>query len=214
MALLVSILAQKGGTRKTTLARALAVAYTTAGWQTLLADMDTNQATATDWNERRTDRGIAPAIDVRQFRQLAQLEAVRDEFDIVLADGKAYASVETAALAKVSDLILIPTGTSLDDLKPSVVLAQLLLSEHGIDPAKILFPITNMGKSQAEVTATQEYLATAGFQASPGHLSIMTTFSQAHDSGRAVTEVAPRGPKKQANDWIRGIIHRIDQLAA
>lgn len=212
MTITVAILAQKGGTRKSTLARALSVAYTKGGWKTLLADLDANQATAGRWALRRQSRDIEPAIDLQLHPVAARALAARDDYDLVILDGKGFASDETAVLAQAADLILIPSGNSLDDLEPSVTLAMLLVQEHGIDPARILFPLTNMGKSLAEIADARAYLEKAGFQASPGFLTIMTCYGQAHDQGRAVTEVRAPGPKKQANDWIRGIIDRIDQL--
>jgi len=212
MAFTIAILAQKGGTRKSTLARALSVAYTKGGWNTLLADLDANQATAGRWGIRRESRDIQPAINLQVHPVASSALQARDDYDMVILDGKGFASAETAVLAQAADLILIPSGNGLDDLEPSVTLAMLLVEKHGVDPSRILFPLTNMGKSLAEIADARTYLEKAGFQASPGYLSVMTCYGQAHDQGRAVTETSAPGPKKQANDWIRGIIERVDQL--
>lgn len=212
-ALVTSILAQKGGTRKSTLARALAVAYTKGGWVTRVADMDADQTTVSDWNKRREARDLVPAISVQMHPTPASAVAAGADCDLLIIDGKGFASKETAEVAKASDLVLIPTGTGLDDLQPSVRLGLLLVQQHGIDPARILFPLTNMGNSLAEVADARAYLEKAGFAGgTPGFISIKTCFSKAHDQGRAITEVTAPGPKKQANDWIRGIIAHIDQL--
>jgi chromosome partitioning protein len=214
MAFTVAILAQKGGTRKTTIARAVGVAFTKGGWNTVVRDMDPGQASAVSWNLRRQARDITPALAIEKHAHVSTVLAGRDDYDMVIIDGKGYSSKETAEVAQASDLILIPSGTGLDDLEPSVSLALSLVQEFGIDPTRILFPLTNMGKSQVDVAEARIYLDKAGFQSSPGHISFMTCYSQAHDQGRAITEVGAPGPKKQANEWIRGIIERIEQLAA
>jgi chromosome partitioning protein len=214
MGFTVFIASQKGGTRKSTIARPLNVAFTLAGWQTKIIDMDGNQATAWSWNERRKANGILPALIVEKHLHASGAIQAREGYDMVIIDGKGYASKETTDVALVSDLILIPSGTGLDDLEPAVDLALGLVQKHGIDPSRILFPLTNLGKSVADLVEARDYLAQAGFQASPGDISIMSCYHQAHTAGRAITEVSSPSPKKKANDWIRGIIDRIEQLNA
>ena len=213
-AITVVILGQKGGTRKSTIGRALAVAYSRSGWKVLLVDMDPKQATAISWNLRRQARNQLPAVEMALHSTTSAALAAGNGYDLVIIDTKGFASKETAELAQAADLVLIPSATGLDDLEPSVTLAMVLAQEHGIAANKILFPLTNPGKSEIEAAEAAIYLGKAGFQATPGFISMMTCFSKAHDQGRSVIEVAAPGPKRQANNWISGIIAHIDQIAA
>ena len=67
MAAIVAVVSQKGGATKSSIARALATAFASAGWQTEIADMDIDQGTATAWQQRRLRANIEPTITVRQF---------------------------------------------------------------------------------------------------------------------------------------------------
>src|SRR3712207_7015844 len=49
--------------------------------------------------------------------------------DLLVLDGPARADAETLAIAKVSDLVVLPTGASLDDLRPAVRVANGLVTK-------------------------------------------------------------------------------------
>lgn len=51
-------------------------------------------------------------------------------FDVVILDGKPNASDQTYEIASASDLVVIPTGQTVDDLHPGVVLAHALRKKH------------------------------------------------------------------------------------
>ena len=66
----LSLIAQKGGTGKTTLALSLAVAAEAAGKTTLIIDLDP-QASACKWGDRRT--GEAPTVmDAQRNQEVPQ----------------------------------------------------------------------------------------------------------------------------------------------
>ncbi len=62
MTISVGIFNGKGGVTKSTIARALAVAYAKAGWNVCLIDMDVLNGTVTRWVQRRMANNIEPAI--------------------------------------------------------------------------------------------------------------------------------------------------------
>jgi chromosome partitioning protein len=112
----IALLAQKGGTGKTTLALSLAVAATRAGLTVLVIDLDP-QATACNWSDRRAQD--APLIiDAQPGRLPAALEkAKQGGVDLVLIDTPARSEQSALAAAKCADLVLIPCRPQAYDLE-------------------------------------------------------------------------------------------------
>src|ERR1022692_3385638 len=63
----ISIVSQKGGVSKSTLARLVAREYANAGWSVKIADLDIAQSTSFAWQGRRLQAGIEPIIPVERF---------------------------------------------------------------------------------------------------------------------------------------------------
>jgi chromosome partitioning protein len=112
--LTVAMIAQKGGTGKTTLALSLAVAAEVAGRSVLVIDLDP-QAIACKWGDRRA-RDVPAVMDAQPARLAAALTKA-DQAGVGLAIVDTPARVEQAAAeaAKVADLILIPCKPSILD---------------------------------------------------------------------------------------------------
>ena len=120
-------LAMKGGTGKTTLACALAVAAERAGIPAAIVDIDP-QASAATWGDRR--EAASPAVISAQAPRLhAVLDAARNAgADLAIIDTAPHASDAALAAARASDLILIPCKASVADLDaigPSVDIARM-----------------------------------------------------------------------------------------
>ena len=103
----IALIAQKGGTGKTTLAVSLAVAAGQVGLKALIFDLDP-QATACNWKDRR--KGDGPVvIDAQPSRLAAALEKAEENgVDFAVIDTPARSEQSALASAKVADLVLIP----------------------------------------------------------------------------------------------------------
>lgn len=112
----VALLAQKGGTGKTTLALSLAVAALQDGKQSLLVDLDP-QGTACNWSDRRGSD--APLVlDVQPGRLPKALEKAKEggiEFTVI--DTPPRSEQAAMAAAKVADLIIVPCRPQAYDLE-------------------------------------------------------------------------------------------------
>lgn len=112
--MIISILNQKGGTGKTTLAVNLARGYTKLGTKTLLVDSD-SQGSAQRWHERSggdlIDMTCLPMTtldkDVMKFV---------DRYDRIIIDGIPRVSPLTICAIKSATLILIPVQPSPYDI--------------------------------------------------------------------------------------------------
>src|SRR6478672_6659434 len=121
----VSIVSQKGGAGKTTLAVHLATAAQQAGLTVAVIDLDP-QATARRWGEKR---GRPPeVVSDHAIRLPALLEAARTNgADLVFVDTAPNADQAALGAARAADLILIPCRPSAFDLE--AVEATLTLAE-------------------------------------------------------------------------------------
>ena len=62
------------------------------------------------------------------FKSLKKLRKSEDDVDFIVADTRGLADDLTKELAEDSDVVFLPTGTSLDDLRPTLALARKLAS--------------------------------------------------------------------------------------
>jgi len=117
-----SLVGQKGGTGKTTVALGLAVAAAAAGHTVAVIDLDP-QATASRWKDRRKEEN--PAVVSAQASRLAPaLKAAESNgADFVIIDSAGRSDDSALAAARAADLVLVPTRTSIVELEtlPAVI---------------------------------------------------------------------------------------------
>jgi len=69
---IIGICSQKGGVGKSTLARLIAREYASAKWNVKIADLDIGQGNSFNWQSRRLQHDIKPAIAVERFGTVEQ----------------------------------------------------------------------------------------------------------------------------------------------
>ena len=211
MTYIIGMVSQKGGVGKSTLARMMAREFVAGGLTAKIADLDTQQQTCTNWAGRRAENDVSPEIQVQSFASIKSALEDADRFDALLLDGKPNASEQTVEIAKVSDLILIPTGQTVDDLHPGVVLAHSL-RKKGISSDKIAFAMFKITGSDRENLAAREYLAQAGYMVLDGEVSVSTAYGSASDMGKAITETSFRSLNERASKLAQSVIDRMAEL--
>jgi chromosome partitioning protein len=112
--MIISILNQKGGSGKTTLAAHLARAAQADGKRVLLVDAD-RQGSLRDWHAAGDGLGL-DLIAADTTSALASLPSVAQGYDLVVVDGMPSASPMAAVAIKVSDGVLVPIQPSPLDL--------------------------------------------------------------------------------------------------
>lgn len=214
MARRIGIASQKGGVYKSSIVRAIATTYATAGWDVKICDLDIDQSTCHEWNLRRMQNGIEPTIRVETFASFAQaLKASNsDDVDLIIFDGPPQATSGTVDMAKAVDLMILPTGLSVDDLRPTVRLANTLVEKHGIPPDRIAFALVRAGDSDKEIVEGRTYLASTPYHLLPGTLHEKVTYRRALDMGLSVAEVSHKGLKEQAERLIQSVVDRLKYL--
>lgn len=206
--MIISVVSQKGGVGKSSISRTLAVEFTRAGWRVLLADIDAQQTTSSRWSEKRRDAaGIVPQVDTSAFATTPQaLEASRD-YDLTVIDGAPHATRGTAQAAEASDLVVIPTGSSLDDLEPSVLLAGEL-EQAGVPKDRITFALYKT-TSDAQQRESRETLEQYGFKVLSGAVPAKTGYIDAFDRGFCATETKYDNLNNQAGVLVSAIYNLV-----
>ena len=166
----------------------MAVEVTKAGWTAKIADLDPAQGTSTKWKARRDSAEIQPDVAVEKFRTVDRALKEAGRYDLLILDGPAHAEQGGRIMAKASDLVVMPTGYSLDDMEPQIE-AAYELEEAGIEPANILFVFCRAKGSEAEDRAARAYLHKARMSVLGPVFPELASIRQGHAEGRAASEV-------------------------
>lgn len=184
----ISLISQKGGAGKTTIALNLAIAATAAGKSVVIIDLDPQQS-ATRWSRLRTVE--QPVIVPGHGPNLAELveRARGGGADFVIIDTAPKSESASLISAKLSDLILIPCQPSnldLDAIGDSVNIAQLAKR-----PALFILNACRASSSLAEQAA--EALADYPIELARVRLGNRVAFVKSLAEGLGVIEHEPTG---------------------
>jgi chromosome partitioning protein len=192
------MIAQKGGTGKTTLSIHLAVQASLSGLEVLLVDIDP-QASTTAWWRRRSRR--EPEVIQGQGAELAGIlrTASQRSYDLAIVDTAPHSSEDARMTARMCDWVCVPTRPAildLDAIRPSTD----LINEVGVAANIILNscpPPTQFGEPHI-VSEAREALKAYGIPVCAVAVSQRVAFSHALIDGRAVSEYDRDG--KAANE--------------
>lgn len=211
MTYIIGMVSQKGGVGKSTLARMMAREFVSGGLSTKIADLDTQQQTCTHWAGRRAENGVTPELQVQSFASVKTALGEAPRFDALILDGKPNASDQTTEIAAAADLVVIPTGQTVDDLHPGVVLAHAL-RKKGVATDKITFAMFKTTGSERENMAARQYLEEAGYKVLDGEVSVSTAYGSASDAGKAITETSFRSLNERASRLAQSVIDTMAEL--
>lgn len=212
MTLVIGVISQKGGVGKSTLARLIACQYATNEWSVKIADMDLSQGTSTGWNRRRMQNSISPVVAVEQFMTVADATKSAKNHDLLVFDGAPHSTRMTLEIAKVSDIVVIPTGVSLDDLEPTIRLAHEL-KQNKIEKEKIGIALSRIGNSDAEVEEARNYIAQSGYFLFEGLIQEKTAIRRAQDEGKSATETLYKSINEKVDVLMQSIVNRIESIS-
>jgi chromosome partitioning protein len=185
----LAMIAQKGGTGKTTLALSLAVAAEAAGHSVLVIDLDP-QASACKWSDRRS--GETPSvIDAQPARlAVALVKAQQAGIDLAIVDTPARVEQAAAEAAKVADLVLIPCKPSILDLETLRATVELIKGRSRRAPLVVLNSVPAQGTRHEQAA---EAITGMGLEVCPAYVGQRVAFEYAAQAGQTVTEYEPDG---------------------
>lgn len=182
----LSVITQKGGCGKTTIATALAVAAELDRKSTAIFDLDP-QATACFWSDVR--RSSTPVVkDCSGIRLPNYLEAARNNnCKLAVIDCPAVHRDIAHDAAMLSDFILIPTRADVFDVRSMNTTVQLIRS---ID-RKCAVILNFCPPSGPEVPAARNGVKKIKVELCPVELKLLKAFTRAQQTGQSVQETAP-----------------------
>jgi chromosome partitioning protein len=210
MPIVIAFVSQKGGVGKSTLARALGAVVAHGGLSVLIADLDTQQSTTLNWSKRRDVADESVRLDVRSFVNFTEAIAAATDHAVLIVDAPGRASRATLDIARASHLIVIPSGPSLDDVHPTVLLHHELM-HHGIAADRIAVAICRT-LTKSEEHDSHDYLSTGAIVVLPGSLPERAAYRVAQNRGRSVTETDSDELNAMADELMEALLTRIAQL--
>jgi chromosome partitioning protein len=210
----ITILSQKGGAGKTTLAVHLAVAAQLAGFESAIIDLD-QQASAEAWGEWREDEPpqVLAAKPATLKHELEKIE--RAGAEIVIIDTPGAADAASRQAAEVADLILIPcrpVGLDLHAIEQSASLAR--------GSAKQSFIVFNcVSPSARAIRADALFVAEKfGVGVAPVWITERAAYRRAGEEGKSVQEIEPQGKAAQEIvaiwGWTNGVLKMLPRTHA
>ncbi len=204
MSAVIAFVSQKGGVGKSTLARALAAVCAHAGLNVVLADLDPQQQTLLHWQKSRAGNSVSPPVAVQAFDDAAEAIDGATGCDLLILDTPGGVHTGTLAIARAADLVVIPTGPSLDDLHPTVLLLHELAGA-GIPKAQLAAALCRVLSGEEE-TAARAYLQAAGYEVLAGSIPESIAYRAAHNCGRSLIETGERQCNERADALIEAML--------
>lgn len=204
---LVSFVGQKGGVGKSSLARLLSVGAARAGRKVLLADFDLDQLTCLEWNAVRLRHNVEPEIDVRPFKSLKKLRKTEETFDLIVADTRGLADELTKEVAEESTVVFLPTGTSADDLRPTLALAKKLVKQ-GAD-GKLTLILSKTGRSEKQIAAALQQIEDQGFPVLAANWGLRDGLQSEFDQGGVGLELRNHYLREIADQMGKALMERV-----
>jgi chromosome partitioning protein len=190
------VIGPKGGSGKTTMARNLAVAAVLSGYRVGILDTDP-QGTLSTWHGFRPENFPAIELFAKPFREITGDIDPVEGLDLLITDTPP--SVEEnmkgfRALVDGADFVLLPTGTSgedIDSLGKTIKALRLTSASFGV--------VLNRIKPKLVETATAKRTLAAAVSVAPKVLPDLTEIFRTFDAGVGVLEL--RGAKSTEAMW-------------
>ena len=202
----ICLLAQKGGTGKTTLCLHLAVLANELGRDAVILDIDP-QGSSSAWSRRR--RAERPEVLRCGAQDLAEKlkDLEQQGRDLILLDTAPHSSHEAATAVARADLVLIASRPAILDLE-AIGESVKIVKQQGARAAVVLnaCPPPHIFGETAIVREAREALKVYGLSVAPVSISQRAAFSHALIDGHAVTEFERKGKAaaeiRSLWDWI------------
>lgn len=195
----IALISQKGGTGKTTIAVHLATAFTQAGKNVLVLDLDP-QASAAEWHDAREAK--FPHVESIQPVRLAKTAESAREIgtDVLILDTAPHSEATSVEAARLADLILIPCQPSIMDIRAIGKTIQLMKLVQ--TPAFAIINAVQHHSIGAARQAEKTIESVLGLPVAPCRLGERVAYNRCLITGHAAQEIEPEG--KAANE-----IHRL-----
>lgn len=212
--IIVSVIGQKGGSAKSSVARALAVTYASTRNSVQLIDLDVNQMTSTKWATTRASHEIKPVVQARvvDLSEDGLGPIINSKADVVIVDAPGWTDSATAELAKISTFLIIPSGSSMDDIGPAVQLYYDLEAAPEFDPRRAVAVLTRVA-TEAEIKFARAQFAAAEVPLVDAVSKESPMIRKAQSVGMSAVEVSNDTVKAGAKALTAELVKRIKEAS-
>lgn len=196
----ISILNQKGGSGKTTIAINLARAYQLMGHSVLLIDSD-KQGSSRDWQSVDENNPI-PLLVLDQVSIDRDIKKVVRQYDYIIIDGSPQATDIATATIKASDFILVPMQPSPFDIWASNKLIELIEQGSALNPnLKTGIVLTRLVKNTKIGAEVGQVIGDFGLPVLTSNIGQRTCYPYSASLGQTIfdTERTNSEPVKEIN---------------
>ena len=186
---IIAVIAQKGGTGKTTLALSMAVAAELVGRTAAIVDLDP-QASASNWSKRRkTDR---PAVVSAQPARLSSVLEVAQESgaDLIVIDTPPRVERTTLDAVRAAHLVLVPCRPSIFDLETFSTTLSLTAAVGSKPLVAVLNAVPPRGKKRQQA---EQALKEMNIAVCPEVFGDRVAYDYANTVGLSAQEYEPAG---------------------
>lgn len=191
--MILSILNEKGGCGKSTVATNVACALHTGGARVLLVDAD-RQGTAQDWAAARPDDTDAPTVIGLPTPKLdTEVQRMSGDYDHVVIDTAGVLDKVSVAALKAADVVVIPVAPSAADIWAALDVVDLVEQRQNVTRGRPVarFLVWN-GKVGTRLTGeADEALASLDVPVMEARAHNREAFKRAMGEGRSVLDLAP-----------------------
>jgi len=209
--LIISLLNQKGGVGKTTLAIHVAMTLARRGRRVLLVDADP-QHSALDWNEAREESPCFPVIGLATKTLHRDIDAHKKNYDDLIIDGPPRVNELARAAIMAADLVLIPVTPSPYDVWAAKEITDLLNEASAFKPdLKSVFVINRKIANTAIGRDVSDALAGYPFPVLKATITQRVAFAESAAQGLTVQELDATGA---ASAEIEKLVDELVELGA
>jgi chromosome partitioning protein len=187
-----SLISQKGGAGKSTLARQLAVLAGEAG-PSVIIDRDP-QETSTKWWQRRQALHPPPKrpdlLDLDGSDLTTAMRTLRKQHGVVFVDTRPAVADPEAEAARVADLVIVPVRPSPDDLE---AVGETLKILRRLEKRAVV--IVNAAKNEVRARDARAALSRYPVPVCPTHLGDRAVYLDAALEGRGIGEMRGAGAR-------------------
>ena len=126
-------------------------------------------------------------MDAESFTTVGSVLRFKDLYDLIVFDGRPDSDTTSIDIAKVSNIVIIPSGTSLDDLVPQIGFARELQAK-GITKDRLVFALNQVTRSGAAIREAKDLIVQNGYAVLATTIPKMPSYESTQNIGKAISE--------------------------